>query len=261
MGKPGETGTASILTVEVRSGMIRCVPRTARVVAVAAPHHVTQRGNNRQQVFFSNAQRRYYLALLAAHAQEHALRILGYCLMPNHVHAIVLPEFKDSMAKGLGRAHNAYSRYLNRLRRRSGHLWQNRFFSAPMERQHVFRALRYVDLNPVRAGIVERATEYAWSSARAHAGEPDLSGLIDRELWEELVPLGDWGDVLAEPASADEQWRKRFRAATYAGKPLGSKEFISELEKQAQASLALRGPGRPRKKPMAVVAAAGLLAS
>ena len=122
------------------------MPRTARVVAVAAPHHVTQRGNNRQQIFFSDAQRRYYLSLLAVQSRRHELRILGYCLMPNHVHLVVVPGPQDSLAKGVGRANNAYSRYLNQVRKRSGHLWQNRFCSAPLEREHLLRALRYVHL-------------------------------------------------------------------------------------------------------------------
>ncbi len=90
------------------------------MVAVGAPHQVTQRGNNRQQVFFSNAQRRTYLALLAEYAARHRLRILGDCLMPNHVHAVVVPERPDSMARGFGRAHNSYSHYFNTVRRRSG---------------------------------------------------------------------------------------------------------------------------------------------
>ena len=132
------------------------MPRTARVVAVDVPHHVTQRGNNRRQVFFSNAQRRHYLALLGEHAERRQLRILGWCLMPNHVHVIAVPELETSLAQGFGRTHNDYARYLNKLRGRSGHLWQNRFYSAPMDRGHVLRALRYVDLNPVRARLAER---------------------------------------------------------------------------------------------------------
>ena len=233
------------------------MPRTARVVAVGAPHHVTQRGNNRQQVFFSNAQRRYYLALLGDEADRHRLRILGYCLMPIHIHAVVVPERQDSMAKGFGRAHNAYARYLNKLRSRSGHLWQNRFYSTPLQTAHLIRALRYVDRNPVRAGLVERATEYDWSSARAHVEGRDPAALVDPTLWREIVPLEDWGDVLAEPPGADEEWRQRLRTATYAGKPLGAREFVKRLETENGRSLELRGPGRPRKKLLATAAAGG----
>ena len=93
------------------------MPRTARVVAVAAPHHVTQRGSNRQQIFFSDVQRRYYLSLLAVQSRIHELRILGYCLMPNHVHLVAVPGREDSLAKAVGRANNAYSRYFNQVGR------------------------------------------------------------------------------------------------------------------------------------------------
>ncbi len=161
------------------------------MVAVGEPHHVTQRGNNRQQVFFSNAPRRTYLTLLAEHAARHRLRLLGYCLMPNHVHAVVVPERSDSMARGFGRAHNSYSHYFNTVRRRSGHLWQNRFYSAPLGREHLTRALCYVDLNPVRAGLVEQAPDYAWSSARAHLTGRDPAGLLDLDLWREVCPPDD----------------------------------------------------------------------
>ena len=182
------------------------MPRIARVVAVGVPHHVTQRGNNRQQVFFSSSQRRNYLALLSEHADRHQLRVLGYCLMPNHVHVVAVPERFDSLAKALGHAHNAYSRYLNAVGRRSGHLWQNRIYSAPLGRDHLLRALRYVDLNPVRARLAERAVEFEWSSAQAHVTGRDPAGLLDMEEWRRLCPLGDWGEVLEESAGLDEGW-------------------------------------------------------
>jgi putative transposase len=223
------------------------VPRIARVVAVGAPHHVTQAGNNRQQVFFSNNQRRSYLTLLAEHASRHGLRILGYCLMPNHVHAVVVPQRPDSMARGFGRAHNSYSRYFNTVRRRSGHVWQNRFYSAPLGREHLVQALRYVDLNPVRARLVDGALDYPWSSARAHVTGRDPSGLLDLDLWREVCPRGDWEGVLHEGWAADTGWTDHLRSATRAGKPLANSDFVSELESESGADLRLRRPGRPRK--------------
>ena len=179
------------------------MPRIARVVAVGAPHHVTQRGNNRQQVFYSDSRRRSYLALLAEQAARHELRVLGYRLMPNHVHVVVVPERVDSMAKGFGRTHNICSRCLNSVRRRSGHLWRNRFFSAPLGREHLVRALCYVDMNPVRAQLVESASDYPWSSARAHAPGRDPWGLLDHDLWREICPLRDWEGVLRNGWAAD----------------------------------------------------------
>ena len=255
----GKTGTASVFDTEAEPWQAEKVPRIARVVAVGAPHHVTQRGNNRQQVFFSNRQRRTYLTLLAEQAARHNLRILGYCLMPSHVHAIVVPERFDSMAKGFGRAHNSYSRYLNAVRRRSGHLWQNRFYSASLDRSHLARALRYVDLNPVRAGIVESALDYPWSSARAHVTGSDPAGLLDLTLWAEVCPLGDWEGALQEGPTAG--WIEQMRRATRSGKPLANKDFVRELESRKGVNLQIRRPGRPLKKASATAATAAARAS
>lgn len=231
------------------------MPRIARVVAVGVPHHVTQRGNNRQQIFFSNAQRRYYLALLAEQARRSGLRVWGYCLMPNHIHAVVTPRAEVSMAQAFGRTHQLYAQHLNALRRRSGHLWQNRFYSAPLGREHLIQSLRYVDLNPVRARLVERAEEYPWSSARAHLEGGDPTGLIDFELWREACPRGDWAVDLRRERAGDEDWAERLRAATHAGKPLGERQFVAKLEDAAGIELVVRPVGRPRKKPLTRAAA------
>ena len=218
------------------------------MVAVDVPHHVTQRGNNRQQVFYSNAQRRHYLSLLGEYAARSGLRIWGYCLMPNHVHAVVTPTTEVSMAQGFGRTHNSYARHLNALRHRSGHLWQNRFYSVPLDFAHLLRALRYVDLNPVRARLVERAEDYQWSSARAHLDGRNPAGLVDLELWREVCPSGDWATDLDDADPLDNDWAERFRAATRSGKPLGNKQFVAQLEVAHGVDLKLRRLGRPRKK-------------
>jgi putative transposase len=221
------------------------IPRTARVVAVGVPHHVTQRGNNRQQIFFSDLHRQLYLALPAEHAGSNRLRILGYCLMPNHVHAIVVPETQLSMAQGLGRAHNAYSRFFDQSRRRSGHLWQNRFYSAPLDRAHLTAALRYVDLNPVRARLADEAVAYRWSSAEAHVTGRDRFGLVDADRWRQICPDDDWLEMLQPARGVDEDWAERLRAATRADMPMGSQELIQGLELERGSTLLFRGPGRP----------------
>jgi putative transposase len=217
------------------------------VVAVGAPHHVTQRGNNRQKTFLYDSDCRFYLALLADQSRRHDLGMLGYCLMPNHVHLIVVPQRPDSLARALGRAHNLYSRWFNRLRRRSGHLWQNRFYSAPLGRDHLLTALRYVDLNPVRAGLIERAVDYRWSSAGAHVSGRDSSGLLDLAAWAEICPRNDWAPYL-EAATQQEALLARIREATRSGKPLGDKLFVDELRQKAGFELELRPPGRPPKR-------------
>jgi len=140
----------------------------ARVVAVDVPHHVTQRGNNRQPGFLDDLDRRSYCKLLAQWSRRCGLRVLGYCFMTNHVHLVVVPERADALARGLGRAHFLYAREFHLHHNTSGHLWQNRFFSTTLDARRLFTALRYVDLNPVRAGIVHQAEAYQWSSAQAH---------------------------------------------------------------------------------------------
>ena len=224
------------------------VPRIARVVAVAVPHHVTQRGNNRQQVFFSDTDRRLYLTLLGEHCRAHGVSLLGYCLIPNHVHLITTPRRPDSLAKALGRTHQSYAVYWNTRTARSGHVWQNRFFSAPLGGGHVLEALRYVDLNPVRARLTEQATDTRWSSARAHVEGIDRSGLLDMEAWLEAAPAEPWRSWL-EAARVDDEFADRLRRATRTGRPLGDEAFVERLERTLGRRLKRRKPGpKPRSK-------------
>ena len=127
----------------------------ARVVAAGVPHHITQRGNNRQDVFLLDDDRRFYLETLRERSQRHGVTLLGYCLMTNHVHLVAIPERPDSLARALGQSHSCYAQRFNRRYGRTGHLWQNRFYSCPLGRTHLLRALLYVDLNPLRAGLKE----------------------------------------------------------------------------------------------------------
>ena len=161
------------------------MPRVARIVVPGVPHHVTQRGNNRQTVFFSDDDRRFYLALLKENSERFRLPVWAYCLMPNHVHIVATPADEDSLAKGIGRTNFRYARHINRLRRRCGHLWQNRFYSCALEEVHLWWAVRYVERNPVRAGLVRLPWRYGWSSASAHLGGADASGLLNLPVWRE----------------------------------------------------------------------------
>ncbi|MCB9384265.1 MAG: transposase [Bryobacterales bacterium] len=150
--------------------------RTARVVAEGVPYHITRRGNNRQDVFLSPEDRRFYLDLLRTKCTQHGVAVLGYCLMTNHVHLVAIPKRANSLARAMGQTDGRYSYWFNRRHHRSGHLWQERFASCALGRSHLLTALAYVDLNPVRARIVPAAADYPWSSAVAHCSSLAVRG-------------------------------------------------------------------------------------
>ena len=220
------------------------MPRTARIVIPGQPHHVVQRGNNRQKVFFSDADRRAYLELLREHCEQFRFKLLGYCLMPNHIHIVGTPTSKDSLAKAIGRTHFRYTQYVNRRHRRSGHLWQNRFSSCGLDKVHVWRALCYVERNPIRAKKVRVAWRYPWSSASAHATGADPAGLLDMAKWRNTWSPARWKTQLRradDPAST-----AALRLCTSRGRPLGSDAFLSRLERRLGRRVRALPVGRPK---------------
>lgn len=223
------------------------MPRVARVVIPGCPHHVTQRGNNRQDVFFTDDDRRAYLKILREQCERFGLGVQAYCLMTNHIHLVATPATEESLAKAVGRTNWRYAQHVNRSHGRSGHLWQNRFYSCPLDEQHFWTAVAYVECNPLRAGVVRIAWDYAWSSAAAHVGDRDRSGLLDLGQWREWLPRdGDWREALSRPreAGAFEQ----IRGATMVGRPLGSDHFIAKLEKVIGRRLRRLPVGRPKRR-------------
>ena len=222
------------------------MPRQARVVAVGAPHHITQRGNNRQDVFLSSDDRQVYLDLIRAQCHFCELALLGYCLMANHVHLVAIPRRGDSLARALRRAHSQYAQRFNRRYGRSGHLWQNRYFACSLDRDYLVAALLYVDLNPVRAGLVGDAQLYPWSSARAHVEGKDPCGLVDPAEWGQLRTRADWADGLNRPLPEADV--SGLRLATRSGAPCGGADFVRPLEEEAGRCLKLRARGRPPKQ-------------
>ena len=222
------------------------MPRVARIVIPGCPRHVTQRGNNRQDVFFVDDDRRAYLDLLTAQARRFGVSLHAYCLMTNHVHLIATPSGVDSLAKALGRAHFLYTQYINRLHGRYGHLWQNRFFSCAMGEEHLWSAFCYVERNPVRAGLVRRAWLYPWSSAAAHCGKSTADGWLDRSLWTAMVGGRDWSQALT--AAQDDRAMRPLRQYTHSGRPLGSDSFLSKVECALGRRVRPLPVGRPRAK-------------
>jgi putative transposase len=220
------------------------MPRVARIVIPGCPHHITQRGNNRQDVFFVDDDRRVYLELLSAQSARYGLDIHAYALMTNHVHLVATPRRKDSLARAVGRAHYFYTLYVNRLHGRAGHLWQNRFFSTALDDAHLWTALTYVERNPVRAGLVRRAWRYEWSSAAAHCGKSSPPVWLEEKLFRRLLAGRNWREALTQPQ--DDKTLDLMRRHTLTGRPLGSDSFLSKIETAIGRRLRPLTPGRKK---------------
>jgi putative transposase len=217
------------------------MPRAPRLVVPGAPHHVVQRGNRRQLLFFEDADRRFYLRLLTAALSRHGTRCLAWCLMDNHIHLILVPAGEDGLRAPLASAHTAYSQRVNSALQLSGHLFQGRFASYPMDEAHLMVAARYVENNPVAAGLVVRAEDWPWSSARAHlGGRPD--GLT------EVAALGayisNWRAMLLRGLEAADEDEARIAPALRGGRPLAS---LAWLRAHAGSVPPARPRGRPKK--------------
>jgi putative transposase len=206
------------------------MPRSARFVAPGVAHHITQRGVDRSTVFHSRADRLTYLRLLREQSGLSLMPILAYCLMSNHIHIIAVPPGGDVLAEVMRRVHGRYAQYLNARRGRCGHLWQNRFNSCALGVTHLKAALRYVEMNPVRAGIVETARSYEWSSAEAHLSGQDPWRIADMRFWKDVGGADLWRQILDDPE--EEAQTKALRRATHAGQPFGNDELVEEMRAQ-----------------------------
>ncbi len=173
------------------------MPRTARVVIPGLPHHVTQRGHRRMTTFFSDDDYRSYIALLADGCRNAGVEVVAYCLMPNHVHLVLIPSSPASLRNAVATTHRKYAASVNRRQGWSGHLWQARFHSIPLHEDHYVSAVRYVELNPVRARLVAAAWDWRWSSAGARlAAKADE--LVTAELPTAFKYVGAWVDFLQD---------------------------------------------------------------
>ncbi len=210
--------------------------RIARVIAPGIPHHITQRGNRRQQTFFCDEDYMAYIELMAQWCKKCHVEIWAWCLMPNHLHLIAVPDSEQGLARAIGEAHRRYTRRINLREEWQGHLWQERFASFPMDESHLLAAARYVEMNPVAAGMVSDPYEYQWSSARAH-----IDGMDDQLTTVEplLSMVGNWKEFLS---LATEDDMETFRKHEKTGRPLGQEMFLDHLE-----SL-LDRPLRPQKR-------------
>ena len=214
--------------------------RLARVVIPGIPHHVTQRGNGRAQTFFEEGDYALYLDLLADAARRAQAEVWAYCLMPNHVHIVLTPSDQDGLARTFGELHRRYTGYVNARRRTTGHLWQSRFGSVAMDEPHFVTALRYVALNPVRARLVGRAQDWRWSSTAALvAGADDHVVTVAPAL----ERVGDFAAFLSQEFDEALSYAA-LRKAESVGRPVGSAEWLADMEERTGRVLApgKRGP-------------------
>ena len=217
--------------------------RIARIVVPGIPHHVTQRGNRRQDVFFGEDDYRAYLALLAEYTRAAGISVWAWCLMPNHVHLMLCPPEPGALRQALSEAHRRYSRQVNFREGWRGYLWQGRFASCPMDEAHAYAAARYIELNPVRAAMVERPEDWPWSSARAHLGGA-ADGLTETGALG--IPARDWPAFLA--SGLEDDTLEAIRGGERTGRPLGGDDFVAELEAATGRRLARQKPGpKPRR--------------
>jgi len=217
--------------------------RLARIVIPGVAHHITQRGNRRQPIFFSDDDRRAYLALLRQGCEKAEVRCLAWCLMNNHVHLILIPEHADGLRAALGEAHRRYTSHINAREGWSGYLFQGRFASYPMDDAHLMTAVRYVEQNPVAASLVPHAEAWPWSSARSHiagkrvTGDPltDVAALADH--------VADWPAMLRHGLEASDL-NETIAARLRTGRPLGDAGWVGRAETLLARPLApaRRGP-------------------
>jgi putative transposase len=221
------------------------MPRQARIVIPDIPHHITQRGNYRQDVFEEESDYALYCSWMNQYAEKYGLDILAYCLMSNHVHFIVVPRDAGSLARVFNTVHMRYAQHINRRHAARGHLWQGRFFSCFMDTDHLYHAIRYVERNPVRAGVCKNARDYRWSSARIHCGGKTDGEPIAVDISEFAMDSRQWREYLR---SEEEQMLDELRLKTQRGLVIGSHGFVKRLEKKLRHSLVCLNPGRPKKK-------------
>ena len=222
------------------------MPRVARIVAVGYPHHIIQSGNYGQKIFADDNDRLKYLSWIQEYSNKYGLSILAYCLMKNHVHFVAIPAKEGSLARTFNTAHMRYSQYFNKKMKAKGHLWQGRFFSCVLDEPHLLAVSKYVERNPVRAKLVKKPWQWKWSSARSHINEEKpmikLGSLFGRtempwDVWKEYIGSEETNKAIAE-----------IRRYTRAGRPLGTDDFVRNLERKFGKALKAPPKGRPTAK-------------
>ncbi|MHB9026345.1 MAG: transposase [Armatimonadota bacterium] len=218
------------------------MPRLPRMILIGVPYHVTQRGNHRQEVFLTDEDRRRYLIWLHEYAERYALDIWAYSLMSNHNHLVTVPRAEVALSRALQMTQARHTQRMNRLNGWEGHLWQGRFFASPLDPAYCWAAIRYVEQNPVRAGLVSVAADYPWSSAAAHCGLRE-DPLLKPITLDAYIP--DWAAWLVRE---DPEESAHIRRQTLRDSPCGSESFLADLAARSGHPVLPTPRGRPRKK-------------
>lgn len=220
------------------------MPRIARAVAAGFPHHVIQRGNNREKIFFDKEDKEKYLSLVKKYSDKWESPVLAYCLMSNHVHILTKPKKEESLYKMMQAVTLCYTQHLNRKYERTGRLWESRYHSCVVDKEkYLWAVARYIEQNPVRARMVKNAEDYSYSSALAHIGGT-RDDILGAELFEESQRK-NYKEFIRTGLSEKELNSIRYHTRT--GRPLGNDEFIKKMEKKLERRFILKSPGRPRK--------------
>ena len=222
------------------------MPRSSRIIAPNYPHHVVQRGNNKQLIFYNDKDRCQYLTLLKKYSNECDCAIHAYCLMSNHVHMLIVPKYETSLSKTMQKISLVFTQYLNRVYKRTGRLWECRFYSSIIDNNdYLFTACRYIERNPVRANIVKSPLAYKWSSAKVNVLD-DRDDIITPAFHDYDKKI--YADYLSNDENKDET--ELIRRCTLSGKPMGSSNFIKDISIKTGISignLSLKPEGRPCK--------------
>ena len=212
--------------------------RIARVVVPNHPHHITQRGSRRQPTFFCSEDYQLYIDLCAEFSKKYGVEIWAYCLMPNHVHLVAVPENDKSLSQCFSRLHHKYAYLINKRNEWQGHLWQQRFFSCVMDENHLLATVRYIELNPVRAKICSSPTDWLWSSASAHSNGISNPLLAVKPM---LDRVDNWAEYLGQKDNKSDI--ESIRKHTRTGRPVGSETFVESISKFTGRKLVKSKPG------------------
>jgi putative transposase len=219
--------------------------RVARITAQGYPHHITQRGTNRTAIFIDDEDRTYFLSLLNKWLERTATKAWAYCLMTNHFHLLLEPSDEVGLGKCMHGATFQYAQYFNTRYKRTGRLWENRYFSCPVDKEaYLWAVIRYIENNPVRAGISGKANDWKWSSCTAH-----INGVSDGDLkiynYFNSSERTDYAGYLEGESEIEDE---KIRKATSTGRPFGNDAFISLLEERLNRNVRISRRGRPRKE-------------